>query len=110
MGSNYQVVFYLKLKDILLEYIDEDNLPSIFGGSCTCSHEGGCVPGAEVNKKLLATTQSRRKSIIPINRTRFCLIVVAEVAAPAQEDDDDDTPLGQLMVIIPFNFRTKRLF
>lgn len=31
-------------QDKLLEFIDKQNLPTIFGGSCTCSHiEGGCL-------------------------------------------------------------------
>ncbi len=35
-GKNY--------KDKLLELVDEENLPTIVGGSCTCSHiDGGCL-------------------------------------------------------------------
>ncbi|KIJ17681.1 hypothetical protein PAXINDRAFT_167671 [Paxillus involutus ATCC 200175] len=34
LGTNY--------RDILLRLIDAENLPSVLGGNCTCSHAGGC--------------------------------------------------------------------
>jgi len=34
LGSNY--------KDVLLDLVDAENLPSSLGGSCTCSEVGGC--------------------------------------------------------------------
>jgi len=29
-------------KKVLLELIDEENLPALLGGSCTCDEAGGC--------------------------------------------------------------------
>ncbi|KAF9242594.1 CRAL-TRIO domain-containing protein [Melanogaster broomeanus] len=29
-------------KDVLLQFVDAENLPSVLGGNCTCSHSGGC--------------------------------------------------------------------
>lgn len=29
-------------KDVLLDLVDAENLPSIFGGNCTCAEAGGC--------------------------------------------------------------------
>ncbi len=38
------VVLKSNYKEKLLEYIDANNLPSFFGGNCTCSHmTGGCL-------------------------------------------------------------------
>jgi len=34
LGSNY--------KEVLLEYVDAENLPAAIGGKCTCQGEGGC--------------------------------------------------------------------
>ena len=34
LGSDY--------KDVLLDLVDAENLPSSLGGSCTCSEAGGC--------------------------------------------------------------------
>ncbi|KAF9220955.1 CRAL/TRIO domain-containing protein [Gyrodon lividus] len=34
LGTNY--------KETLLQLVDAENLPSVLGGSCTCSHAGGC--------------------------------------------------------------------
>jgi len=34
LGSDY--------KDVLLKLVDEENLPRILGGKCSCENEGGC--------------------------------------------------------------------
>ncbi|KAJ3306906.1 hypothetical protein HDU76_004733 [Blyttiomyces sp. JEL0837] len=45
LGDDYQ--------DILLQYIDHENLPAHLGGTCRCAHmEGGCVPLARPKKAL----------------------------------------------------------
>jgi hypothetical protein len=44
LGSNY--------KNVLLEHVDHDQLPSFLGGSCTCGHtDGGCIPKANDTSK-----------------------------------------------------------
>jgi hypothetical protein len=43
-------------ESVLLQYIDEENLPSFLGGKCTCSHmPGGCVPTRNPNEKHVPT-------------------------------------------------------
>jgi hypothetical protein len=41
---NKMTVLKSNYTDELLKWVDKDNLPSIFGGNCNCSHiPGGCM-------------------------------------------------------------------